>query len=179
PSRSGRPLLGRRLAYAAGLAAVALLAAIGVFARFHAQSGTSHPSAQQTLVVLPFENLGPPNDEYFADGMTEEVTARLAVLHGLRVIGRTSASRYKNTTKTIPQIGQDLGVDYVLEGSVRWDKAPRGPSRVRVTPQLIRVSDASHVWAHVYDAVLADVFAVQSKDRKSTRLNSSHDQISY
>src|SRR5439155_1498335 len=73
-----------------------------------------------------------------------------------------SARQYKKTTKTIPQIGRDLGVDYVLEGSVRWDKPPRGPSRVRVTPQLIRVSDASHVWAHVYDAVLADVFAVQS-----------------
>src|SRR5947208_10364454 len=114
------------------------------------------------LVVLPFENLGRPDDEYFADGMTEEVTARLAGLHGLRVIGRTSARQYKKTTKTIPQIGQDLGVDYVLEGAVRWDKPPRGPSRVRVTPQPIRVSDASHVWAHVYDAVVADGFAVQS-----------------
>src|SRR5438128_1208266 len=162
PSRRGRPLLGRRLAYGVGLAALAFLAAIGIFTRSPARSGTSHPAPQRMLVVLPFENLGRPDDEYFADGMTEEVTARLAGLHGLRVIGRTSASQYKNTTKTIPQIGQDLGVDYVLEGSVRWDKPPRGPSRVRVTPQLIRVSDASHVWAHVYDAVLADVFAVQS-----------------
>src|SRR5438034_814242 len=162
PSRRGRPLLGRRLAYGVGLAALALLAAIGIFTRSPARSGTSHPSPQRMLVVLPFENLGRPDDEYFADGMTEEVTARLAGLHGLRVIGRTSARQYKKTTKTIPQIGQDLGVDYVLEGSVRWDRPPRGPSRVRVTPQLIRVSDASHVWAHVYDAVLADVFAVQS-----------------
>jgi len=162
PSRRGRPLLGRRLAYGVGLAALALLAAIGIFTRSPARSGTSHPSPQRMLVVLPFENLGRPDDEYFADGMTEEVTARLAGLHGLRVVGRTSARQYKKTTKTIPQIGQDLGVDYVLEGSVRWDKPPRGPSRVRVTPQLIRVSDASHVWAHVYDAVLADVFAVQS-----------------
>src|SRR5881409_1145147 len=162
PSRRGRPLLGRRLAYGVGLAALAVLAAIGIFPRSPARSGTSHPSPQRMLVVLPFENLGRPDDEYFADGMTEEVTARLAGLHGLRVVGRTSARQYKKTTKTIPQIGQDLGVDYVLEGSVRWDKPPRGPSRVRVTPQLIRVSDASHVWAHVYDAVLADVFAVQS-----------------
>src|SRR5207247_4060927 len=137
-------------------------AAIGIFTRSPARSGTSHPSPQRMLVVLPFENLGRPDDEYFADGMTEEVTARLAGLHGLRVIGRTSARQYKKTTKTIPQIGQDLGVDYVLEGSVRWDRPPRGPSRVRVTPQLIRVTDASHVWANVYDAVLADVFAVQS-----------------
>src|SRR5438034_761747 len=137
-------------------------AQIVISKRCPARSGASHPSPQRMLVVLRFENLGRPDDEYFADGMTEEVTARLAGLHGLRVIGRTSARQYKKTTKTIPQIGQDLGVDYVLEGSVRWDRPPRGPSRVRVTPQLIRVSDASHVWAHVYDAVLADVFAVQS-----------------
>ena len=162
PSRRGRPLLGRRLAYGVGLAALALLAAIGIFTRSPARSGTSHPAPQRMLVVLPFENLGRPDDEYFADGMTEEVTGRLAGLHGLRVIARTSARQYKKTTKTIPQIGQDLGVDYVLEGSIRWDKPPHGPSRVRVTPQLIRVSDASHVWAQVYDAVLADVFAVQS-----------------
>jgi serine/threonine-protein kinase len=114
------------------------------------------------LVVLPFENLGRSEDEYFADGMTEEVTARLAGLHGLGVIGRTSAIQYKKTTKSIPQIGQELGVDYVLEGTVRWEQAPHGASRVRVTPQLVRVSDASHVWANVYDAVLADVFDVQS-----------------
>ncbi len=155
----GWPTLGRLLAYGAGLAALALLL---VFGRFHARSGANHASGRRMLVVLPFENLGRPDDEYFADGMTEEVTARLAGLHGLGVIGRTSAIQYKKTTKTIPQIGQELGVDYILEGTVRWDKPPHGPSRVRVTPQLIRVSDASHTWAHVYDAVLADVFAVQS-----------------
>src|SRR5437016_1958495 len=118
--------------------------------------------AGRVLVVLPFASLRRPEDEYFADGMTEELTARLAGLHGLGVIGRTSAVQYKKTTKTIPQIGQELGVAYILEGTVRWEKPPQGPSRVRVTPQLIRVSDASHVWANVYDAVLADVFDVQS-----------------
>ena len=161
PSRRAWRTRERQLAYL-GIGALGLLAAFGVFARFHARSGPNRAAARRMLVVLPFENLGRPDDEYFADGMTEEVTARLAGVHGLRVIGRTSARQYKKTTKTIPQIGQDLGVDYVLEGAVRWDKPPRGPSRVRVTPQLIRVSDASHVWAHVYDAVLADVFAVQS-----------------
>jgi TolB-like protein len=114
------------------------------------------------LVVLPFENLGATADEYFTDGMTEEIMVRLAGLRGLGVIGRTSATQYKKTTETIPQIGQELGVDYILEGTVRWEKSPHGPNRVRVTSQLVRVSDASHIWAKVYDAVLADVFEVQS-----------------
>src|SRR5256886_11871660 len=145
-----------------GVAALGLLAAFGAFGRFHAHSAPSRAPARRMLVVLPFENLGRPEDDYFADGMTEEVTARLAGLHGLGVIGRTSAIQYKKTTKTIPQIGQELGVDYILEGTVRWEKPPQGPSRVRVTPQLIRVSDASHVSANVDDAALADVFDVQS-----------------
>src|SRR5256886_10958195 len=101
------------------------------------------------LVVLPFANLGRPEDEYFADGVTEELTARLAGLHGLGVIGRTSAVQYKKTTKTIPQIGQALGVAYIPEGTVRWEKPSQGPSRRQVTPHLIRGSDASHGWAYV------------------------------
>ena len=145
-----------------GIAALGLLASFVLFARFQARSATNRAARRKMLVVLPFANLGRPEDEYFADGMTEELTARLAGLHGLGVIGRTSAVQYKQTTKTIPQIGQELGVEYILEGTVRWEKPPQGPSRVRVTPQLIRVADASHVWANVYDAVLADVFAVQS-----------------
>ncbi len=114
------------------------------------------------IVVLPFENLGEPDDEYFADGMTEEITSRLAALKGLSVISRTSAMRYKDSRPTIKQIGEELGVEYVLEGTVRWQHASDGPSRVRVTPQLIRVSEDSHLWAERYDAVLADVFEVQS-----------------
>jgi TolB-like protein len=160
--RSAWSVWGRWPVYA-GIAALGLLGGFAALARSRARSGPSHPAQRPMLVVLPFENLGRAEDEYFADGMTEEVTARLAGLHGLGVIGRTSAIQYKKTTKTIPQIGQELGVDYILEGSVRWDKAPHGASRVRVTPQLVRVSDASHVWANVYDAVLADVFDVQSK----------------
>ena len=161
PSRRAWRTRERQLAYQ-GIVALGLLAAFGVFARFHARSGPNRAAARRMLVVLPFANLGRADDEYFADGMTEELTARLAGLHGLGVIGRTSAVQYKKTTKTIPQIGQELGVEYILEGTVRWEKPPHGPNRVRVTPQLIRVSDASHVWANVYDAVLADVFAVQS-----------------
>jgi serine/threonine protein kinase/tetratricopeptide (TPR) repeat protein len=113
------------------------------------------------LVVLPFENLGDPEDEYFADGMTEEITTSLARLSGLGVISRTSSMQYKGTDKSIRQIGKELKVDCILEGTIRWDKSG-GKSRVRINPQLIRVSDDVHLWANRYDAVLNDVFEVQS-----------------
>ncbi len=115
------------------------------------------------LVVLPFENLGPPESEYFADGITEEITSRLSALSGLGVISRTSAFQYKAAKKSIKQIGAELGIDYVLEGTVRWDKSGEGESRVRVTPQLIRVADDTHLWSDRYDRVLRDIFSVQSE----------------
>ena len=78
------------------------------------------------------------------------------------VISRSSAIRYKKTEKTIKEIGEELGVDYVLEGTVRWDRSPEGRGRVRVTPQLIRVSDDTHLWSDRYDREIEDIFAVQS-----------------
>jgi TolB-like protein/Flp pilus assembly protein TadD len=114
------------------------------------------------LAVLPFKNMGAAGDQYFADGLTEEITSRLSGVSSLGVVSRTSADQYKGSTKSLKQIGQELGVGYILEGSVRWEKSPDGPSRVRVTPQLIRVADDRHLWADRYDAVLADLFQVQS-----------------
>lgn len=118
---------------------------------------------RKMMVVLPFENLGAPDDEYFADGMTEEITSRLARLQGLGVISRTSALQYKNTTKSIKKIGDELGVAYVLEGTVRWQHNPNGQDRVRVTPQLIRVSDDTHIWAEQMDRSMEEIFQVQSE----------------
>ncbi len=120
-------------------------------------------SERAMLVVLPFENLGPPEDEYFADGITEEITSRLAALRGLGVVSRTSAIHYKDTKKTIGQIGEELHVDYVLEGTVRWEKTADGRSRVRVTPQLIRVSDDTHIWTERFDEQFEEIFTIQSK----------------
>ncbi len=117
---------------------------------------------RKMLVVLPFKNLGLPEDEYFADGITEEITSRLSEIKQLGVIGRTSADLYKNTEKSIDQIGEELGVDYLLEGSVRWEKLPGKESRIRVTPQLIKVSDGTHIWTNRYDAILESVFDLQS-----------------
>jgi TolB-like protein/tRNA A-37 threonylcarbamoyl transferase component Bud32/Tfp pilus assembly protein PilF len=115
------------------------------------------------LVVLPFENLGAPEDEYFADGITEEITSRLAAIHELGVISRKSALHYKDSDKTISEIGTELDVDYVLEGTVRWERSPNEGSRVRVTPQLIRVSDDSHIWAERYDEDFKAIFDVQTR----------------
>ncbi|MEE9554054.1 MAG: protein kinase [candidate division Zixibacteria bacterium] len=115
------------------------------------------------LVVLPFDNLGPPDEEYFADGVTEEITSRLAAVRKLGVISRTSAMKYKNERSSIKEIASDLGVDYVLEGTVRWNRKSSGDSRVRITPQLIRVSDDTHLWSERYDRVLDDIFDVQSE----------------
>src|ERR1700732_3407753 len=101
------------------------------------------------LAVLPFENLsGDPGQEYFSDGLTEETIMRFGKMspHRLGVIARTSSMAYKRTDKSVFQIGQELGVDYVLEGSVR-----REPDRVRVTAQLVRVRDQIHLWAENFD----------------------------
>lgn len=112
------------------------------------------------LAVLPFENLsGNPEEEYFADGMTEEMIAQFGRLHPeqLSVIARTSMMQYKGTRKTIEQVGKELHVDAVLEGSVR-----RAADRLRITAQLIQVSDQSHLWAETYDRTVADVLEIQT-----------------
>jgi TolB-like protein/Flp pilus assembly protein TadD len=113
------------------------------------------------LVVLPFENLtAGERYDYFSDGLTEEMITELARLspEHLRVIARTSAMQFKSTTKSVKQIGSDLGVSHVLEGSVR-----RVGERVRITAQLIRVSDESHLWAQSYEQGLHDVLEVQAE----------------
>ena len=98
------------------------------------------------IVVLPLENLSASEEQYFADGMTEEITSRLAGVSGLRIISRQTAIQYKGSTKTAQEIGEELGVDYVLDGTVRTDRTPDGGGQVRITPQLIRASDDTHLW---------------------------------
>jgi serine/threonine protein kinase/tetratricopeptide (TPR) repeat protein len=119
-------------------------------------------NGRKMIVVLPFENLGPPEDEYFANGTTDAITARLAGVSGLGIISRQSAMQYKKTAKSIRQIGSELGVDYILEGTVQRERPGDSTSRVRVIPQLIRVTDDTHVWAETYDENMTEVFRVQS-----------------
>ncbi len=147
---------------AAGIVAAALITAYLLIPKFIGPDSKESDSGRKMLAVLPFENLGAPDDEYFADGITEEITARLANFQQLGVIARTSVLQYKKSSKSISEIGGELGVDYILEGTIRWQRSPEGKSRVRVTPQLIRVKDATHLWAEVYDENMAEVFQVQS-----------------
>jgi adenylate cyclase len=110
------------------------------------------------VVVLPFANLsGDPENEFFSDGVTEDIMARLAGIRALRVISRTTAMTYKGSQRNLPQIAADLGAQAVVEGTVR-----RSAERVRVTAQLIAADRDEHLWAETYDRVLEDVFAVQS-----------------
>ncbi len=112
------------------------------------------------LAILPFQNLSnDPKQEYFSDGLTEETITDLGQLspENLGVIARTSAMAYKHSDKTISQIGRELGVDYILEGSVR-----REGGKARVSAQLIRVSDQTHLWAQNYDRELEDLLDVQN-----------------
>ncbi len=147
-----------------GIVAVAILVVVvGILATALGRSRGSAGGEAIRLTVLPFENLGAADDEYFAAGITDEITARLAVVPGLSIIARQSAIQYRNSTKTPQEIGDELGVEYLLEATVSWQRAAEGPSRVRVRPQLIKTSDASHVWANVYDEDLTEVFQVQTR----------------
>ncbi len=125
-------------------------------------AGTGSSTPEIKLVVLPFENLGLPEDEYFADGVTEEITSRLSEIPDLGIISRTTAIQFKGSERTVREIAAQLDVDYVLEGTVRWEHALGAPSQVRVTPQLIRVSDDTNIWTQRYDAILSEIFQVQS-----------------
>ena len=117
--------------------------------------------ARIMLAILPFENLsGDPAQEYFSDGLSEETIMRLGQMspRQLGVIARTSSMAYKQTDKSVAQIGHELGVDYVLEGSVRRDG-----DRVRITAQLIRVQDQIHLWAENYDRQLPGILDIHGE----------------
>jgi serine/threonine protein kinase/tetratricopeptide (TPR) repeat protein len=114
------------------------------------------------LAVLPFRNLGSPEDEYFVAGMTDEVMTSLAKVKGLGIISRTSAQKYEKSSMSLPDIARELGVAYILEGTIRWNKSFT-PARVRVTAQLIEVERDVHLWAESYDGVLSDIFVAQAE----------------
>ena len=124
--------------------------------------GSQEPGGMTRLAVLPFENLGDTADAYFADGVTDAVRGKLAGLPQLRVIARSSSNQYKKTGKSPQQIGRELAVQYLLTGTVRWDKSAGGQSRVQVNPELVQVATSSARWQQPFDATLSDVFRVQA-----------------
>lgn len=120
---------------------------------------TQSAAQQPSIAVLPFANMSrDADDEYFSDGLAEEIINMLAQVSGLNVIARTSAFAFKGQNTDIRKIAETLGVTNVLEGSVR-----RAGTRLRVTAQLIRASDGMHLWSQRYDRELTDVFAVQDE----------------
>jgi TolB-like protein len=109
--------------------------------------------------VLPLENLSrDPEQEYFADGMTDALTTDLSKIGALRVISRTSAMHYRHTNKTLPEIAREVNVDGVVEGSVM-----RSGNRVRITAELIHADTDEHLWAETYERDLGDVLRLQSE----------------
>ena len=173
PSTAFQPLepRSRRVLLFAALAAALIVAAIALW-KLQDRQSEAHRSLEAAapakaegtrIVVLPFENLGKPEDAYFADGLTEEITKDLASLLSLQVISRTSAIQYEGAHKSATEIARELKVDYILEGTVRWATGPGGRPRVRITPQLIRAASDSHVWAEAFDRQVEDIFEVQAE----------------
>jgi serine/threonine protein kinase/tetratricopeptide (TPR) repeat protein len=163
PPRPGAPTPPRRrIPIAAGSLTLGLLIGLGVlFGWLRHRDDTPDVGNAKRLAVLPFENLGGADDEYFADGVTDEVRGKLTSLPGLQVTARSSSTQYKKSSKSPQEIGRELGVDWLLTGTVRWEKGSGG-SHVRVSPELIQVSTGSTKWQQPFVAALTDVFQVQA-----------------
>ncbi len=116
--------------------------------------------------MLPFENLGAPEDDYFADGIADAIRGKLTSLPGLEVIARGSSTPYKKTTKTPQEIAKELSANYLLTATVRWQKQKGGAgNRVQVSPELVEITadgPPASRWQQPFDAALTDVFQVQS-----------------
>ncbi len=142
---------------------VALLAALGIFAVWILRPGNHPPPVIRSLAVLPLENLsGDASQEYFSDGMTDELITELGQIGELRVISRTSVMTYKGAHKSLPQIARDLNVDSVVEGTVL-----RSGNQVRITAQLILAAADKHLWAQSYQGDLRDTLALQKQVARS------------
>jgi TolB-like protein/DNA-binding winged helix-turn-helix (wHTH) protein/Tfp pilus assembly protein PilF len=159
--RHGRRFSFSRIAVlaAAVLAGSALISGITVHYVRGVNASKGKANRSSSLVVLPLENLsGDKEQDYFADGMTDDLIANLAKIHSLRVISRSTAMAYKGTHKPLPQIATELNVDAVVEGTVM-----RVGNRVRITAELVQVSTDQHLWADTYESPIGDVLALQNR----------------
>lgn len=164
PSQKGNtPSGSKRLDYAL-VAALVLVAAITLWDHFPSSSGDSSPDTAKlmdnpSIAVLPFEDMSPGQDqEYFADGIAEELLNALAGLDGLHVAGRTSSFAFKGKDEDLRAIGQALNVKTILEGSVR-----KSGERIRITAQLINAEDGYQLWREVFDRELTEIFSIQEE----------------
>jgi TolB-like protein/class 3 adenylate cyclase/Tfp pilus assembly protein PilF len=165
---------------AALLALAVVVAGIATFSRYRVQSTLAASAApEKSIAVLPFENRSDDKaNAYFADGIQEEILTRLAKIADLKVISRTSTEHYKSAPENLPEIGRQLGVAHILEGSVQ-----KSGDAVRVSVQLIKAATDSHLWADTFDRKLTDVFSVESEvaraiaDQLQAKLTGREEQV--
>ncbi len=162
------PPWSKKSALAGGIAVIIIFMAIGIWS-FYLGGRLTKPATSEkaSIVVLPFTNLSDePEQEYFSDGITEELIAALAKLRGLKVISRTSAFYYKGKDVDLRTIGEKLKVDNVLEGSVR-----KSGNKLRITAQLISVADDTHLWSETYEREMKEMFDIQDEISKAVVKN--------
>ena len=158
------PTTGKKKVVIAVAATVVILAAVGVFLLRRSRPAGGETGGVKRVAVLPFENLGAPEDDYFADGIADAVRGKLTSLPGIEVIARDSSNPYKKTGKTPQEIAKELDARYLLKATVRWQKGT-GVNRVLVTPELVEIKESgapASRWQQPFDAALTDVFSVQS-----------------
>jgi TolB-like protein/Tfp pilus assembly protein PilF len=159
-STEARSRRKRFMLAAAGATAVVAAIAIGTWLHQRAQSSAQ---IERSIAVLPFENLSEDKaNAYFAEGIQDEILTRLSKIADLKVISRTSTQHYKSAPENLPEIGKQLGVAHILEGSVQ-----RSGDGVRVNVQLIKAANDSHLWADTFDRKLTDIFSVESEVAKA------------
>jgi len=150
------PVRVRRLAYAAaGLIALALIA------YFLVPREEVSSSRLKKITVSPFRNLGPAADGYFAEGLTTEITSRLIPISKVALISLSNPTQDKDKSRTLAVVAKELGVDYLLNGTVRWDKT-ESKQKIRITPELIRLSDGRILWSEGLDGTLDSIFVLQT-----------------
>jgi TolB-like protein/class 3 adenylate cyclase len=162
--RAVMPPWSKKSAIAVGISIIVIFMALGIWS-FYLGGRLTKPATggKASIVVLPFKNLSDdPEQEYFSDGITEELIGALAKVRGLKVISRTSAFFYKGKDVDLRTVGEKLKVDNVLEGSVR-----KSGTKLRITAQLINVADDTHLWSETYDREMKDVFAIQDEISKA------------
>ncbi|HEX6670244.1 MAG TPA: protein kinase, partial [Gemmatimonadales bacterium] len=156
------PPVGRRRRLVGALLAAFTLAA-GTYLLRDGQGGTSGPAGERVtrLAILPFDNLGSPDDAYIAEGLAEELEAHLAGAPALHLVAPQASRQDRRDTSSLRELAHELAVPYVVRGTVRWGSATGDADRVRISPRLIRVEDGATLWSSEYDRRRADVFAVQ------------------
>ena len=148
--------LNKKLIAAAGFLLL-LVTGFFLYKQFFSQSGFT--SKEKSIAILPFTNMSNDKDnEYFSDGMTDEIISKVSKIASLKVISRTSVMQYKNTKKSLKQIAEELGVSFILEGGIQ-----KSGDSVKINAQLIDARSDDHIWAEIYDRNIKEIFAIQSE----------------